>query len=71
MLHRGPDVAAGLVVLAGLVLWSRPWWMTVRQDPDDPGARYVAGMQERQGLPVDGGRTYAEHTVDWLSWYVG
>jgi hypothetical protein len=28
-------------------------------------------MQRRQGLPVDGGRTYAEHTVDWLSWYVG
>ena len=66
-----PDVAAGLVVLAGLLLWSRPWWMTVRQDPNDPGARYVAGMQRRQGLPVDGGRTYAEHTVDWLSWYVG
>ena len=71
VVRRAPDVAAGLVVLAGVVLWSRPWWMTVRQDPDDPGARYVAGMQRRQGLPVDGGRTYAEHTVDWLSWYVG
>ncbi len=68
---RAPDVVAGLVVLAGLGLWSRPWWMTVRQDPNDPGARYVAGMQRRQGLPVDGGRTYAEHTVDWLSWYLG
>lgn len=68
---RGPDVVAGLVVIAGLGLWSRPWWMTVRQDPNDPGARYVAGMQRRQGLPVDGGRTYAEHTVDWLSWYLG
>ena len=43
----------------------------MRQDPDDPGARYVAGMQARQGLPVDGGRTYAEQTVVWLSWYVG
>ncbi|PKW27211.1 hypothetical protein [Phycicoccus duodecadis] len=68
---RAPSVLAGLVVLAGLALWSRPWWMTVRQDPNDPGARYVAGMQRRQGLPVDGGRTYAEHTVDWLSWYIG
>ena len=71
VLRRAPDVTAGLVVLTGLVLWSRPWWMTVRQDPNDPGARYVAGMQRRQGMTVDGGRTYAEHTVDWLSWYLG
>ena len=71
VVRRLPDVAAGLVVLAGLGLASRPLWMTTRQDPNDPGARYVAGMQRRQGLPVDGGRTYAEHTVDWLSWYAG
>ncbi|MGG5257996.1 hypothetical protein [Phycicoccus avicenniae] len=71
LVRRLPDVVAGLVVVGGLGLWSRPWWMTVRQDPNDPGARYVAGMQRRQGLPVDGGRTYAEHTVDWLSWYLG
>ncbi len=43
----------------------------MRQSPDDPGSRYVAGMQARQGLPVDGGRTYAEQSVAWLSWYVG
>ena len=66
-----PDGVALGVVVVGLALASRPLWMTVRQDPDDPGARYVAGMQARQGLPVDGGRTYAEHTVDWLAWYVG
>ncbi|WP_377643974.1 hypothetical protein [Oryzobacter terrae] len=71
VVRRLPDVAAGLVVLAGLALASRPLWMTTRQDPNDPGARYVAGMQRRQGLPVDGGRTYAEHTVDWLAWYAG
>ncbi len=66
-----PDLAGGLVVVAGAYLASRPLWQVVRQDPDDPGARYVAGMQARQGLPVDGGRTYAEQTVVWLSWYVG
>ncbi len=65
-----PDLAGGLVVVAGAYLASRPLWQVVRQDPDDPGARYVAGMQARQGLPVDGGRTYAEQTVVWLSWYV-
>ena len=31
----------------------------------------VAGLQLRQGLPVDGGRTYAERTVEWLSWWLG
>ena len=66
-----PDVAAVLVVVVGLYLASRPLWQVVRQDPDDAGARYVAGMQLRQGLPVDGGRTYAEQTVVWLCWYVG
>lgn len=71
VVRRLPAVGAALVVVVGLHLASRPLWQVVRQDPDDPGARYVAGMQARQGLPVDGGRTYAEQTVVWLSWYVG
>jgi hypothetical protein len=66
-----PDAAAVGVVLVGLYLASRPLWQVVRQDPNDPGSRYVAGMQAREGLPVDGGRTYAEQTVAWLGWYVG
>lgn len=65
-------LALALVTAAGLVLLaSRPLWQVVRQDPNDPGARYVAGMQARQGLAIDGGRTYAEHSVAWLSWWVG
>jgi len=59
------------VVLAGLFLASRPLWQTVRQAADDPGSHVVAGLQLRQGLPVDGGRTYAEHSVVWMSWWVG
>lgn len=66
-----PGAAAALTVLVGLVLASRPLWQVVRQSPDDPGARVVAGMQLRQGLRVDGGRTYAEHSVAWLSWWTG
>ncbi|MGL4745752.1 MAG: hypothetical protein ACRCXL_15370 [Dermatophilaceae bacterium] len=69
--RRLPVVFSGAVLLTGLYLATRPLWQVVRQDPNDPGARYVAGMQARQGLSVDGGRTYAEHTVTWLSWYVG
>ena len=71
VVRRLPDVAAAAVVVVGVALASRPLWLVVRQDPNDPGARYVAGMQERLGLPVDGGRTYAEQTVAWVSWYLG
>jgi hypothetical protein len=66
-----PWLGAGLVVLLGLVLASRPLWTVSRQSPHDPGSPVVAGLQLRQGLPVDGGRTYAEQTVTWLSWWVG
>lgn len=66
-----PNALGGAVVILGLFLASRPLWQTVRQSPDDPGSRVVAGLQLRQGLTVDGGRTYAEQTVAWLSWWVG
>jgi hypothetical protein len=66
-----PRLLAGGFVLVGLVLASRPWWQVVRQSAADPGARVVAGLQARQGLTVDGGRTYAEHTLTWMSWWVG
>lgn len=69
--RRLPAILGGLVLIAGCYLATRPLWQVVRQSPDDSGARYVAGMQARQGLAVDGGRTYAEDTVTWLSWYVG
>lgn len=68
---RIPAVLAGAVVLVGILLPLRPLVMTTRQDPRDPGAMYVARMQADLGLPVDGGRTYAEHSVEWLSWWIG
>ncbi|GAB3686208.1 hypothetical protein [Angustibacter aerolatus] len=69
--RRLPEVLEVLVLLAFVVLASRPLWQTVRQSPDDPGSRVVAGLQLAQGLPVDGGRTYAEHTVQWTAWWLG
>jgi hypothetical protein len=66
-----PRIAAAVVTAFGLALASRPWWQTTRQSPRDPGARVVAGLQLRQGLPVDGGRTYAEDTLVWMAWWVG
>lgn len=76
---RLPDVLrralpAGLaigVVVIGMALAVRPLVMTVRQSAEDPGSHVVAGLQLRQGLPVDGGRTYAEQSVMWLTWWVG
>jgi hypothetical protein len=68
---RLPVVGACLVVLVGVYLASRPLWQTVRQSAADPGSRVVAGLQLRQGLPVDGGRTYAEQTLVWMSWWIG
>jgi len=43
----------------------------VRQSPNDPGARVVAALQLAQGLVVDGGRTYDEHSIGWTAWWVG
>ncbi len=66
-----PTVAYLAPLALGAYLWARPFWQVVRQDPADPGARVVAGLQLAQGLTVDGGRTYAEQSVAWLVWWVG
>lgn len=68
---RLPNALGWGVLVVGILLMLRPIVMTTRQDPSDPGAMYVARMQAELGLPIDGGRTYAEHSVDWLSWWVG
>jgi hypothetical protein len=68
---RTDRVVVALVAGLGLGLASRPWWQTVRQDPNDPGAQFVATLQAGQQLTVDGGRTYAEHSLDWVAWWLG
>jgi hypothetical protein len=66
-----PRASAALVLLVGAGLGLRPLFQTVRQSAADPGSRVVAGLQLRQGLPVDGGRTYAEQSLVWTTWWVG
>ncbi len=66
-----PRAAAAVVVVGAVLLATRPLWQTVRQSAADPGSRVVAGLQLRQGLRVDGGRTYAEQTLVWTSWWLG
>lgn len=69
--ERLPTVLAAALAVVLVALASRPLWLVVRQDPEDSGSKLVAGLQAAQGLPVDGGRTYAEHSVDWIAWYLG
>ncbi|KQU69399.1 hypothetical protein [Phycicoccus sp. Root101] len=66
-----PRLLASGFVLLGVFLASRPLWQVVRQSAADSGARVVAGLQSRQGLPVDGGRTYDEQSLVWMAWWVG
>lgn len=58
---------AAVVAVAFAVLFTRPWWYVAHGD-DIP---LVAGLQAQEGDPVDGTRTYAEASFQWLSWYYG
>lgn len=61
--------ALGGVTTAVLLLawFVRPLVSTVRSTP----VGLIASLQVRQGLKADGGRTYAEHSMWWFSWYLG
>lgn len=64
--------AAGLLGAALLALASRPLWLVSRQPSSLPGAnQFVTALQQSQGLPVDPTRTYAEYTLQWLTWWLG
>ncbi|MGF1645835.1 MAG: hypothetical protein ACFCVF_02775 [Kineosporiaceae bacterium] len=67
-----PGAAAAAVAVTGLGLVSRPLWLVDYHDPLLPGlGDFVGSLQMAQGLPVDPMRSYAEHTVTWLSWWLG
>jgi hypothetical protein len=72
--ERGARVLGGVVVLVMLVLASRPLWTTVHRGTTDPVDIFtnsvVKSFQQAQGLPVEPTRTYAEHTVAWVSYYL-
>lgn len=66
----GP-LAAGGVLLVALALAVRPALSLGRQPADSLGARAVRGMQAGQDLALDGTRTYAEQTPQWVAWWLG
>ena len=65
----GNGVAA-VVVLAGLVLASRPLWWQAKGDGHPGTNAYMAQLQELAGQPIDPDRRYFESSVTWLSWYL-
>ncbi|MGZ4777286.1 MAG: hypothetical protein ACXVYW_18455 [Oryzihumus sp.] len=66
-----PAACAIAVLVIGVVLAARPLFQTVHQSAADPGSHVVAGLQHRQGLVVDGARTYAEQSLAWTAWWLG
>ncbi len=63
-----PPVAGAAVAVAGLSAWFvRP------RVQHTHGARnaLVEGLQMAAHVPVDGTRTYAEHSMVWMGWYLG
>jgi len=71
--RSGALIVGGGVVMVLTILASRPWWTTVHRGTEQDNHVFANGVVERfqrsQGLPIDGTRTYAEHTVTWLSYY--
>jgi len=69
--YRTALAAAGAVAMVGLAvfLFARPWLQTARFA--NGSARTLPGLQQDQGLAVDGTRSYAEQSLRWVSWYVG
>ncbi len=71
---RGARVAGAAVSGLLLVLASRPLWMTAHRGTETSVDRFtnsvVESFQASQGLESDPTRTYAEHTVAWVSYYL-
>lgn len=65
-------LAAGLVLILGALLASRPLWMVSRHLAEGSTfANLVGALQEADGLERDPTRSYDELSLTWLSWYFG
>jgi len=67
--RRGPGNAAGVMVTTTILvlLLLRPHFQHLHAGFN----QHISGLQQRDGLAVDGTRTYGEETFHWLTWYFG
>lgn len=64
--------SAGVVLLLGLVLASRPlWWQGRSTDPATGFGYAVSVLQEAAGQAIDPARSYDEQSLAWVGWYLG
>jgi hypothetical protein len=66
-----PRIGAAAVCVVAVGLLVRPFVMVDHSTTDPNTISYTASLQEALGLPVDGTRGYAEHSLTWVSWYLG
>ncbi|MGI5240450.1 hypothetical protein [Dactylosporangium sp. CA-139066] len=71
--HRRRLAAAAVATLAvaGAALAARPLLYVDHSTTASATIDYVQSHQEALGLPLDGTRGYAEHSLSWVVWYLG
>jgi hypothetical protein len=66
-----PIALVSAVVVVGVGLATRPWWLVGHTPPHDPSKTSVKLLQTAQGLAGDGTQNYTEHSLTWVVWWVG
>ncbi|WP_143832951.1 MULTISPECIES: hypothetical protein [Nocardiopsis] len=66
-----PGVVAALVLLTMVLLAVRPLLWPDYGHGSDFTDGWVAYVQQREGLSVEGSRTYYDMSLYWVGWYVG
>ncbi|HMK12793.1 MAG TPA: hypothetical protein VK461_14475, partial [Acidimicrobiales bacterium] len=65
-------VGAGLTIFVGAFAWFvRPHVETTTEPTNSIANTLVEAMQRNEGLVVDPARRFYEHSMEWLSWYLG
>jgi len=59
------------IALAIVLVMLRPLFYQARNILDAATQHVEIGRQKAQGLPIDPARSYDEHSVNWIAWYLG